>query len=175
MQTHRNILHVIDIKRTLWSMLELIQSVTRTWVLNCQILFYSRGAALSLTGCIEACLYTITVLLLFCFNFLNSASVAGMPALVSLFLYMSHWVFLLNSVFHHWSMFYHCFILTIEQLPYHLFLLTVDPWGLLGVKKPWNAAHNLCLLDPAGLVPVPFIYQSVSARLCTVRKKTLWS
>lgn len=54
------------------------------------------------------------------------------------------------------------------------FLLTVDPWGLLGVKKLWKAAHNLCLLDLACSVPAPFIYRSVSARLCTVRK-SFWS
>lgn len=46
-------------------------------------------------------------------------------------------------------MFYHCFILTIEQSSNHFFffLLTVDPWGLLAVQKLWKAAHNLCLLD----------------------------
>lgn len=74
-----------------------------------------------------------------CFRFgfvhLNSTWAAEMSVLISLFLCMSCWVFVLNSVFHHWSMFYQCFILTIEQLPNHFFLLTVDPWGLLGVKK----------------------------------------
>lgn len=48
-------------------------------------------------------------------------------------------------------MFYHCFSLTIEQLPNQFFfffmLWAADPRGLLSVKSLWNAAHNLCLLN----------------------------
>lgn len=167
---HRNTLHVINIKGTLWSMLGLIGSVTRTAELSCQILLNSCLAALSLTGSSFLFLYIYLYYTCLLGSIWTLFQLPGCQLWFLFFLCTSYWVFLLNSLFHHWSMFYHCFILTIGQLPNRLFPLTVDPWGLQCVKKPWNAAHNLHLLDPVCLLSAPCIYRSVSAGGgCTVK------
>lgn len=116
--TDTNILHVIDIKCTMWSMLELIGSgivFNRQWA----------GVCLQSDWLYRRLLFTHLLLRLcilhLCFSFsfvhLNSLSAAVMSALISLLLCASYCVFVANSVFHHWSMFYQRFILTIEQLP----------------------------------------------------------
>lgn len=53
--------YVIDIKGTLWSMLELIGSVTRTRVLSCQILFNSRWAGVCFESNWLHCFLTMVV------------------------------------------------------------------------------------------------------------------
>lgn len=60
----------------------------------------------------------------------------SMSALVYfLSLCATYWVLQLNSAFHHWSMFYHCFILTIEQLPKLFYSANTGPLRFAVCKK----------------------------------------
>lgn len=168
-------------------MLRLIGSATWTTVLSCQIVFNSCWAGVGFES------NWLHWKPFFFFLPLNSGSVYFTSLLDSVFY---TWTLFQQRGCQLWFLFscvrlivflylIQCFITDqcfITVLSWQLsncltafFLLTVDPWGLLGIKKPWNAAHNLHLSDPAGLVPAPFIYRSVSSRLCTVRKKSLWS
>ncbi len=166
-------------------MLGLIGSVTRTRVLCCQILFNSCWAGDWQSDCCTEC----------CLFFSKNSGCACFTSLLGSVFYT--WTLLQLQGCQLWFLFFcvcligfscliQCFItdqcfITVLSRPLDnclttFFLLTVDPWGLQGVKKkkPWNAAHNLRLSDPARLVPAPFIYRSVSVRLCTVRK-SFWS
>lgn len=134
---------MINIKHTLWSMLELIGSVTRTRVLSCQMLLNSCWAndwqsnwlhrILSFFFLTSGCVYFTALFstLELCFG----CGDVSFSFPFSVYLCMSYWVFLLNSVFHHWSMFYHCFILTIGKLPNHFFPVNSGPLRVTGCKK----------------------------------------
>lgn len=161
-------------------MLGLIGSVTGTRVLSCQILFNSRWVGV----CFESnwllfpllnygCVYISLVFSVF-YTWTLFQLQRCQPWFL-LFLSTSYWVFLLNSGFHQWSMFYHCFILTIGQLPYHSFPLTVDPWGLLGVKKALKCCPQFTPLGSSlpGLGSI-YLYESSSGD-CVQWGKSLWS
>lgn len=72
-----------------------------------------------------------------------------------------------------------CFITVLSWqldncLTTYFFLVTVDPRGLPGIKKSLEMLSTIYTswIQPGWPQP-PFIYRSVPARLCTVRKKLL--
>lgn len=164
-------------------MLGLIGSVTRTRVLWCQILFNSCWAGDWQSGCCTEC-YVFSK---------NSGGVYFTSLLGSVFY---TWTLLQLQGCQLWFLFFcvcliefsyliQCFItdqcfITVLSWPLDnclttFFLLTVDPWGLLGVKKKaLKCCPQFTPLGSRRLVPAPFIYRSVSPGLCTVRK-SFWS